>query len=375
MKSSGGKSVFLLILGLSLSGWLLGQNESSDGDKSWTSSSEQAPAGATPTRTTETHHEADGKVTDTQSVQRQGEGGRYEPYLDTEKESTKIDADTTRNVVRTYGRDADGRKKLIQVSEEVVHSLADGNSKVSRSTSNPDVNGGLQVVRKEQEETRRTGEKSQETTTTVLTPDANGRFVTAMQIREQQTKTSDTVTDVRKSTLLPDANGKLQVSEVREGRLEADGKNATKSEQVSLADPEGRLSVVQKTVSKDTEGPNGEKRQTIENYSTQVPGKTSESGLRLDQKITTTSLPGPDGSRNSIQQVEQRDPSGSGNGLQVTQRTIDIVRPGANGGTREQQRTEARDVNGNRGVVWIDNRQSSKAPTTPASGGKPEKTQ
>jgi hypothetical protein len=355
-------SVFLLVFIVTGAGWLLAQDDS--GGKSWSTTSEQSASGANPTRTTEAHRESDGKVVDTQSLQRLGTDGRYEPYLDTEKESVKVDGNTTKNVVRTYARDSDGRKKLVQVTEEEVHALPDGESRVSRSTSNPDVNGGLQVVQREQAETKRTGANSQETTTTVLTPDANGRFIPSMQTREEQTKSSDTVTEVKKSTLLPDANGRMQVSEVRQGRLETNGKDQTKSEQVSRADSEGRLSVVQKSVSKNSEGLNGEKRQTVESYSNQVPGKADGTALQLNQKVTTTSRVGVDGTTNTVQQTEQRDPSGSGNGMQTTGTTIDIVRPGLNGGTREQQRSESRNANGNTGVIWIDNRESSKP--TPA---------
>jgi hypothetical protein len=365
-------SVFLLIFAVTVTARLLSQENA--GDKSWSTTSEQSAAGANPTRTTETHRESDGRTVDTQSLQRLGPDGRYEGYLDTEKESVKVDGNTTRNITRTYGRDADGRKKLVQVSEEEVHALPDGGATINRSTSNPDVNGGLQVVRREQAETRKTGANSQETTTTVLSPDANGRFVPSMQVKEQQTKTSDSVTEVRKSTSLPDANGKMQVSEVREGRLEANGKDTSKSEQISRADSEGRLSVVQKTVSKDSEGLNGEKRNTVENYSNQVSGKADDLGLRLDQKVTTTSHAGADGSASTVQQTEQRDRSGSGNGMQTTATTIDIVRPGTSGGTREQQRTQSRDVNGNNGVVWIDNRQSSK-PAAASVDPKPTKPQ
>lgn len=368
-------SAVLLILSFSGVARLLAQSDSASADKSWSSSSEQSGAGAIPTRTTETHRESNGKVLDTQSVQRRGADGRYEPFLDTERESVKVDATTTHNVVRTYGRDPDGRRKLVQVTEETVQGAQDGESKVSRSTSNPDVNGGLQVVRREQEATRRTGPNSQETTTTVLAPDANGRFVPAMQVKEQQTKTSASVTEVRKSTLLPDANGKWQLSEVREGRLETIGKDLTKSEQVSRLDSEGRLSVVQKTVSKDLEGPDGNKRQTVENYSNQIPGKADDTGLRLSQKVSTTTRPGADGTASTQQQVEQRDPSGSNNRMQVTQQTIDIVRPGLNGGSREQQQTVSRDVNGNPGVVWIDNRQSSKPAATRAPADNQTKPQ
>ena len=76
--------------------------------------------GTVPTRTTETHRESSGKVIDTQSVQRLDADGRYKPLLDTERESVKVDAMTTRNVVRTYGRDPDGRRRLVQVTEETV---------------------------------------------------------------------------------------------------------------------------------------------------------------------------------------------------------------------------------------------------------------
>jgi hypothetical protein len=187
-----------------------------------------------------------------------------------------------------------------------------------------------------------------------------------MKVVEQQTKSSDMVTDVKTSTLLPDANGKLHVSEVREGRLESGDKNSSKSEQVSRADSEGRLSVVQKTVSRDSEGSSGEKRQVVETYSTQVAGKAGDARLGLDQRVTTISRPGTDGATNTVRQTEQRDASGSGNGMQVRQKAIDIVRPGVNGGTRTQQQTVILDTNGNSGAVWVDTRQSSKPPAAPA---------
>ena len=149
--------------------------------------------------------------------------GAHEPFLDTERESVKVDAMTTRNVVRTYGRDPDGRRSLVQVTEETVQGSPDGESKISRATSNPDVNGGLQVVQREQESTKRTGPNSQETTTTVLAPDANGRFVPMMQVKEQQTKTSDSVTEVRKSTSASRREWEVAGQRSSRGRQETPG--------------------------------------------------------------------------------------------------------------------------------------------------------
>ena len=69
-------------------------SQTSDTSKSWTATSESRQSGMNPTRTAETHTEADGRTVDKQAVERVGLDGRYEPYLDTEKESVKVGATT-----------------------------------------------------------------------------------------------------------------------------------------------------------------------------------------------------------------------------------------------------------------------------------------
>src|SRR5947209_5121171 len=53
-------------------------------------------------RTSQSHSEADGRTTDTQSLERIGMDGRYVPYLDVEKKSVQVDGTTTRTIERTY---------------------------------------------------------------------------------------------------------------------------------------------------------------------------------------------------------------------------------------------------------------------------------
>src|SRR6195256_6240459 len=156
------------------------------GNQSWTTSSQQgSPGGAiNPTRRNETHTEADGRVVDRTSVERLGPDGRYIPYSDTERESQRINETTVRNIERTFGRDSDGRRTLIQERQEESRSLPGGERKGTRTVSNPDANRRLQVVQREVEDSKQVSPAVRVTNTTVLTPDGNGGFSAAMQTEQ-----------------------------------------------------------------------------------------------------------------------------------------------------------------------------------------------
>ena len=101
---------------------------------SWTATNQkQLPGSVNPTRTSETHTAAGGRTADNQSIERMGIYGRFEPYLDVQKETIKIDANTVRTIDRTFGRDSDGRKTLVQVTEEETRTLPGGEIKVVRT--------------------------------------------------------------------------------------------------------------------------------------------------------------------------------------------------------------------------------------------------
>jgi len=343
-----------------------------DATKSWTGTSESRQSGMNPTRTSETHTEADGRTVDKQAVERIGLDGRYEPYLDTEKESVKIDASTVRIVERAFGRDSDGQRILIQVTEEERRSLGGGAVKSIRNTSNPDANGRLQVVQREIQETKKTGPNVQDTKTTVLTPDINGGLAAVMQIQERQKRSDDHTIEFRKSTLLPDGNGSWQVGEVREGVIKDDGKDRSKDEQVLRPDSDGKLSAVGRTVSRESESTPGEKRNSVETYTTDVPGSVGDGSLHLNQRVTTIRRAHADGGQTTEEQVEGHNPGEPDGGLRVTTKAIDIVRPGAGGATRSQT-IQSLDSNGNLGVVSVDIGRTDKTPAIQVDTAVPDK--
>ncbi len=358
--------VFLLIL-CPPSGFAFGQAQSAadtssdDSNQSWTATTQQQlPSNLNPTRTSETHTQTGGRTFDNQSIQTRGTDGHYSPYLDVQKETVKVDANTVRTIERSFGRDADGRKTLVQVTEEEKRSLPGGEVKVTRLTSDPDGNGALKLVQREVQDVRQISHTVQETKSTLLTPSLNGGLTVSMQTTERETKTSDHNVEFRKATLLPDSNGNWQVNEVREGTIKDDGKNRTKEESVLRPGTDGNLSVVARTVSKESQNAAGEKRATVETYASD-PGSRMD-GLRLEQRVVTVRRQGDDGVQSTDQQVEQRNPGQPNDGLRVTEQAIDIVRPGTGGTTRETQTVRSLDSNGDLGVVSVDTRRQESAP-------------
>jgi hypothetical protein len=334
-----------------------------DANQSWTATTrQQLPSSLNPSRTSESHTQSGGRTVDNQSIETMGMYGRYAPYLDLQKETVKVDANTVRTIERAYGRDSDGRKTLVQVNEEEKRTLPGGVTKTVRTTSNPDANGSLQVVQREIQDTRQINPNVEETKSTFFTASGNGGLAASMQTTERDTKTGEHNVEFRKSTLLPDLNGGWQVGEVREGTVKEDGKDRTKDERVLRPGADGNLTVVERTVSKETENAAGEKKSAVETYSNNLPGSPVDDSLRLNQRVTTVSRKSEDGKQSSETQVEQRNPGQPSDRPQLTEQTIDIVRPGLDGTTRQTQTLRSLNSSGGLGVVSVDTRTQDTSP-------------
>ncbi len=327
-------------------------SQTDDANKSWTATTESQNDNVNPTRTLESHTRSGNRTLDKQSVQRRGSDGHFEPYQDIEKDTVQVDATTVRTITRTFGRDANGVKTLVQMTEEEKHTLPGGDSNVVRLTSNPDVNGKLQLVQRETEETKRTSKDVEETKTTVMLPSVNGGLAPAMKVQEVRKRGANDTVESQKTTLLPDGAGKWQVGEIRQATIREEGKNRSTEERVSRPDSEGKLGEVSRTVSEESESAPGEKRNTVETYSVDVPGSTRDGSLHLVERATTAQRTSPTGQQTTEEQVEQPNPGDPGSGLRVTTLTTDTVRPGPSGaqGTRTVQ---VRGANGSIGIVSV----------------------
>jgi hypothetical protein len=331
--------------------------QATSGNQSWTATSQQESPDGTmnPTRTTESHTEIDGRIVDKTSVERLGPDGRYVPYSDTEKESIRVNDTTVRNTERTFGRDSDGHMTLIQETQEESRSLPGNELQVTRMISNPDANGAMQVVRQESEDSKQLNPGVRVTNTTVLTPHLNGGLSPAVQTEQRETRGNDGTIESKKSTFLSDGTGQWKLAEVRESTTKPEGPEVrTNEERVLRPNSDGNLAVVERTVNKQNQARLGEKRDTAETYSTNVPGQAGDDSLQLVQRETTIQRSTSTGARSTTRQVEQPSPGAPNGSLQVTEEAIDIVRPGESGTANQTRTVLTPGSDGRLDQVWVD---------------------
>jgi hypothetical protein len=330
------------------------------GNESWTATTQTSVENTSPSRTTESHVRSGNQSVDKQIVEALGPNGRYQPTSETEKETIRVNAATTRTVVRSYSWDVNGQRNLQQVTEEEARSSESGDVHAIRTTSESDGNGNLQVIQREVADTRRTSPDVEETITTSYLPNGNGALSASLQMQELQKRSADHRVDVKKTLLRPNSNGDWEVAEVKESTIKEDDKNRTSEERISRPDSDGGLSAVARTLGKETENAAGEKNTTVETYFTNAPGVAADGGLRLNWQVITVQKT-DSGGKTIEEQRKQPNPNDTNDGLQISTRTKYVVRYAASG-RDETKTTQERDINGAFQVVSVDTRKSDEAP-------------
>jgi hypothetical protein len=335
-------------------------------NNSWTATTDLKSDGLLPTRIPvriiESHSQQGNRTFEERSVQIQGVDGRLAPYQEIETETLQVDASTVRTTMRTFAQDVNGAKSLIQVTEEAKHTLPGGDSNALRITFNPDVNGKLQPVQRELVETKTVGKDVEETNTTVMLPNINGGLAPAFKTHELRKRAADNIVEVEKTTWLPDVNGKWQLSEIRQNVTTQEARDRRIEEKVLRPDAEGKLSQISRVVSRESRSTTGEKRNTVENYSIDVPGTPRDGNLHLVERKTTIWNSSSTGERTSEQTVEQINPGDLVSGLRISVLVNGKMVPGPS--AEESTVTiRVRDSNDNFGVVSVDTTKSDRIPT------------
>ncbi len=356
------KSMISVILCVGSAARVRAQDDQPRGvDESWTATTQTHVDNTNPLRTTESHSKSGNRSLDRQRVEVLGPDGRYQPGSDTETETIHINATTTRTVVRTYGWDGNGQRYLMKVTEEEARGSASGDVHEVRTTSSSDANGNLHVVLREVADTK-TSPDAQETKTTVYLADGNGGFSPSVQTRELQKRKAGDEVEVKTTTLYPGASGNWELGEVGEKTIKDDGNNRTVEDRVSRPDSEGEVSEFSHTVSKETETVPGEISNTVETYSTVVPGVAQDGSLHLKQRVTTVRNKSSD-RKTTEQQVEQPNPGNPTDGLQVRAKTKYTVQYAASG-TQQTKTVQVRDTNGTFNVVSDETQKTQAVPPT-----------
>ena len=321
---------------------------------------QQLPGSVNPTRTKLIHEKNGDRIVEHKSLEAMASDGHYQPYLDIEKETIKASATTVHVVERSYGRDSDGRKQLVQVREQESRTLPGGEVETVRTTSNPDLNGGLRVMQKEVESTRSIEPTELETKTSVLIPDVNRGLAESARLERRETKNSDHTVQFQQSTLVQDGDGRWRAREVRQGAIQQNGKESTSEEKIFRAGSDGNMVVVQRTVRNKSAGPNGDSYETAETDSVDLPGVPYSGRLYPVERAISAHYVAQDGGESTKTQIEQPDPGSLTSQMRVTSRTLDVVQPGPGGISHETRTIQWRDGGGNLTAVWVSVKESTK---------------
>ena len=290
--------------------------------KSWTATTDLKSDGFSPQRIPvhiiESHSQNGNRTLDKRSVHIRNSDGHFEAYQDVERETLTVDASTVRTTTRTFTRDVNGMRVLVQVTEEEKHILSGGDSNVVRVTYNPDINGPLQPVQREIVATTKIGNDLEETNTTVMLPGVNGGLAPAFKTHELRQRAADDTVETEKTTWLPDVNGRWQVSEIRQNTTTQVAKDRRIEERAFRPDAEGKLGQISRVVSQESGSTSGETRNVVETHSIDVPGTTRDGSLHLIERKTSTERSSPTGERATEQKVEQINPADPGSGLRVS---------------------------------------------------------
>lgn len=335
-------------------------------DHSWTATTDSKSDNLLPTRLPvriiESHSQNGERTLDNRSVEIHGTDGHFEPYQDIERETLQVDATTVRTVTRTFSQDVNGKKALVQVTEEEKRILPGDDSNIVRVTYSPDVNGKLQPVQRDLIGTKKTGKDSEETNTTVMLTNINGGLAPAFKTREVRNAGDNNTAEVEKTTWLPDVNGKWQVSEIRQEVAAPEANGRRIEETVFRPDAEGKLNQISRVVSHQMESTSGDTRSSVETYSIDVPGIPQDGRLHLVERKTSIRHSSSTREGRTEEKVEQLNPGDPEAGLRVSVLVDGRIVP-VPAGEEASVTIRARDSNGNFGMVSVDMTQSDRAPT------------
>ena len=330
--------------------------------ESWTTTSDVKGDNLNPARIIESHSQSGNHTFDKRSVEIRSVNGYLEPYQDIERETLQVDATTERTISRTFVRDVNGRKTLVQAIEEEKHTLLEGDSNIVRTTSIADLNGTLQPVRREIVDAKSIATDMEETNTTVMLPSFYGGFSPAMKVHELQKPGANGTIESRKTMLLLDGSGNWQAREIRQSTVTPGVDNRKTEEHAFLRDAEGNLSEFSHVVSEDSESASGETRNMVEIYALQTPGATPDGSLHLVERSTSTHHTNATGEQTTEKQVDQVNPGDPRSGLRVYVLVEGRMVPGPSG---EQSTViiRKRDANGNFGIVTVETTKSDRLPS------------
>ena len=243
---------------------------------------------------------------------------------------------TTREV---FAFDLERRRRLVEAVESVQETLANGDTSTVHTTWAPDVNGRRAVLSRQVERARSLPSDVHQTETILLVPHLGDALRETERSFREERRISTGVIGHESTYSIRDVNGRWQPIETRRGEARETGAaERIDEETVQRLDVNGKLVDDERTVTRSF-SENAREHAVIETFA------RSGGRLVLSQRVHRTTTAMPDGGRDTVEEVEERNPVAPSDPMRVTRRIVTTVRRVTGGWVTEQEVFE-RDVNG-----------------------------
>jgi hypothetical protein len=160
--------------------------------------------------------------------------------------------------------------------------------------------------------------------------------------------------------LAPDINGRWHTEEVRRLEIqELSPSERLEEETIRRSDPNGTLIVNERTTTRRLQA-NGRDESVVEIYARDAEGFVRSGGRpALSHRVRVLTTATADGGRETVEEVEWRNPVAPSEGMQVIRRTVETVRNVGFDRWVTDRQTFERDTNGRLVLVLTDREQST----------------
>jgi hypothetical protein len=303
-----------------------------------------------PARRVQTRSESGNREVVVETSEAPNVDGRLAPSRETVVETARTAPTTAQSRREVYEYGADGRRRLVETTESVRETLANGDISTVHNTWSQDVNGRSGLMARQIERTRSASPDVRQTETTLLVPDTRGTLQETERTEYTERRVDAAVTRHDSRHSVRDVNGRWQPRETRRGEVRASGAERTEEETVQRRDAIGNV-VADERVYTRRSTVNGQDREVIEIYALradQMP--RSDNKLVLSERIQRTTT-ATSGGRQTVEEVEGRSHVAPNEPIRVMRRTVTTVRQTGSGRLVTDREFFERDVNGTMRLV------------------------
>jgi len=294
-------------------------------------------------RQTDTRTTSPGREVSTQTIEVQGNDGRFRTDRIATTETVGIGTKSVQSTETVYGTTADGRRILVSTTQANQEQLPDGTIRTVEDIRDADLNGGVRLAQRQVVQEKAIARNVKQTDTSIYRPGINVALREDVRLRETERQVSPDVVQTESTRAVWTANGQFQTVETRNRELRKTGTTgSTEEEMVNRVDDNGVMHPFERNVSRRSTT-SGKEDVVSETYA-QAPSQPAGQ-LQLKERTHTTTTKTADGSEQTIRELERVNPVPNGQ-LRVVERTVETVRSVGSGRFETDRQVFRLDVNG-----------------------------